>query len=154
MLLAGSLASQSTPERRSKSREGKTTFDWLLRHCFVHTQTQKSWAAENTNQNWNINGGIAWERRLISGRCFSVFSTDGEKEMKKGRGPPDHRLGERALSLSSASPSYSSPPFPLPLSLSRYPPRPERLEQANPFASCVLVRELRKKDLFLKLVSW
>ena len=73
-LLAGSLASQSTPERRSKSREGKTTFDWLLRHCFVHTQTQKSWAAENTNQNWNINGGIAWERRLISGRCFSVFS--------------------------------------------------------------------------------
>ena len=70
----GSKLSQSTPERRSKSREGKTTFDWLLRHCFVHTQTQKSWAAENTNQNWNINGGIAWERRLISGRCFSVFS--------------------------------------------------------------------------------
>ena len=111
--MAGSLASQSTPERRSKSREGKTTFDWLLRHCFVHTQTQKSWAAENTNQNWNINGGIAWERRLISGRRFcllSTFSTDGEKEMKKGRGPPDHRLGERALSLSSASASPSIPP--------------------------------------------
>ena len=36
----------------------------------------------------------------------------------------------------------------------RHSPLPERLEQANPFASCVLVRELRKKDLFLKLVSW
>ena len=40
-LPAGSLASQSTPERRSKSREGKTTFDWLLRQCFVHTLKRK-----------------------------------------------------------------------------------------------------------------
>ena len=84
----GSKLSQSTPERRSKSREGKTTFDWLLRHCFVHTQTQKSWAAENTNQNWNINGGIAWERRLISGRRFSVFSLPSlrmERRNEKGK---------------------------------------------------------------------
>ena len=77
--------------------------------------------------------------------------------MKKGRGPPDHRLGERALSLSSASPSIPPPPPPALSYIAlvvAHSPLPERLEQANPFASCVLVRELRKKDLFLTLVSW
>ena len=124
--------------------------------------------------------------------------------MKKGRGPPDHRLGERALSLSlfrfpfnsfNTPPSFlrrsccgatslraSSPIWVSEMSLARtrerggrthvlarlaslaqigefarrlwrHSPLPERLEQANPFASCVLVRELRKKDLFCELVA-
>ena len=113
--MAGSLASQSTPERRSKSREGKTTFDWLLRHCFFsHSNAKELGSREHQSElehQWRNSLRTQTYFRSLLLCLLSTFSTDGEKEMKKGRGPPDHRLGERALSLSSASPSIPPPNF-------------------------------------------
>ena len=52
----GSLASQSTLERLSKAREGKTAFDLLLRQYLVQTLKRKSRKRVEQPRTSNING--------------------------------------------------------------------------------------------------